>query len=82
MNELTIILGLNPQDQWAKDNREVLQQKIVGVPSLSPTPQDPSLPGPKLVSPADQTVFKVYPRHTRCQWEAVPGATSDSVARI
>src|SRR6266404_1579382 len=42
----------------------------------APEPGDPSLPAPKLISPADGAVFDTYPRRTTCQWEPSPGAAS------
>jgi hypothetical protein len=38
--------------------------------------QDPTLPGPKLISPANGSIFDTYPRRTECRWDPVPGAVS------
>ena len=38
-------------------------------------PEDPSLPPPVQLLPADHAVFSIYPRTTVCKWEPVPGAT-------
>jgi TonB family protein len=46
------------------------------LPLSQSDPIDPSLPAPKLISPADGEVFDIYPRRTTCQWEVSPGAVS------
>ena len=46
------------------------------LPLSQSDPIDPSLPAPKLISPADGEVFDIYPRRTTCQWEPSPGAVS------
>ena len=38
-----------------------------------------NLPAPKQISPDDNMVFDIYPRHTKLKWEPVEGAASYSV---
>jgi len=49
----------------------------VSLESINPqAPQDLTLSPPALLEPADQAVFRVYPRTTKCTWKPVPGAVS------
>ncbi|HXT62876.1 MAG TPA: hypothetical protein VN696_07560 [Pyrinomonadaceae bacterium] len=49
----------------------------------TPPPDDTSdssrLPAPIQLSPADSQVFDIFPRHTRLEWNPVPGAISYAV---
>jgi hypothetical protein len=41
-----------------------------------PGPQDPTLPAPRLISPANGTIFSTFPRRTECRWDPVSSAVA------
>lgn len=51
-------------------------EQPAAAPQTNPTPVPTGIAPPTLVSPADGTVFDVFPRNTTLEWKPVVGATS------
>jgi tetratricopeptide (TPR) repeat protein len=82
--DLEVILRIAPTNHWAKNQRDEVRKRS-GAPESAPRESaaislpeviDPGLPAPRLVSPSDNSVFDIYPRHTNLQWEPSAGAVS------